>query len=66
MSNYENHDEDYCALNQFIWKKNWMNNYVLRIEDDSTQYKYGIFWFNYDNQKTAIFMYKIYLMIQIK
>ena len=47
-----------------------MNNYVLRIsdiEDDSTQYKqYGIFWFNYDNQKTAIFMYKIYLMIQIK
>ena len=41
-------------------------NSVLRMEDDSTQYKYGIFWFNYDNQKTAIFMYKIYLMIQIK
>ena len=37
------------------------------IEDDSTQNKqYGIFWFNYDNQKTGIIMYKIYLMIQIK
>ena len=42
---------DSCALNQFIWKKNCINNYVPRFEDDSLLNINGILWFNSDNQK---------------